>query len=133
MLRGRVADHVLVRFVIVTPTLAFADVARRKLPILFRFLQPLEESFLLFLLRNIQEEFADHGAAASHVSLERAYIFKALLPDFLAHQRRRNLLTVEDLRMHSDHEHLFVVGAVENSDMPTLGQNPRGAPEEIVL
>ena len=35
--------------------------------------------------------------------------------------------------MHPNHQHLFVIGTIENADLPAFGKAARGAPEEIVF
>ena len=35
--------------------------------------------------------------------------------------------------MHAHHEHLLVVGAVEDADLAARGETPRVAPEEVVI
>src|SRR6266576_6106556 len=47
VLRGRILDHLLVRFLVILPESSFVDVRHGELPVLFRILQALEEPFLL--------------------------------------------------------------------------------------
>ena len=88
---------------------------------------------LLLFLRKVQKELADHRAVARQVPLEAANIFEAFFPDVLRHQRRRKLLALEHLGMHAHDQHLFVIRAVENPDVPALGQMLRRTPQEIML
>src|SRR5712671_4295305 len=92
--RCRLADHLLVGFLILIPTLAFPNVARGELPVFFGFLQPRQKTLLLFLSRNMEEELANHRSIASHVPLKTTNILKAFFPDVFRYQRWWQLLVV---------------------------------------
>src|SRR5271155_5509059 len=133
MFGRRVDDHVFVGSHVVVPILAFADVGGRKLPVLFWFLQPLEETELLFLPGEIEEEFANYDSIARQITFESADVLEALLPDVLGEQRRRKFLVLQDVGMHSDDQHLFIVGAIEDTDSSPFGQIPRSTPEIVMI
>src|SRR5439155_3102766 len=67
--RGRALNRLLVGAQVLVPVLALFHVAHRELPVLFRLLQTPKEAFLLFLLRHVQKELADHNAVARQVAL----------------------------------------------------------------
>ena len=35
--------------------------------------------------------------------------------------------------MHPNHQYFFVIGTIENADLPAFGKAARGAPEKIVF
>ena len=76
----------------------------------------------------MQKELADDCPAARHVPLEAPDVFEPLIPDLLPHERRRNFLPLQNLRMHPHHQHLFVIRTVENADVPALWQFVGRAP-----
>src|SRR5271170_3706414 len=133
MLGRSIADHVLVGFLIVVPIFALVNVCRGELPILPRFVQSGQKAALLFFLRKMEEELANHRAVTRHVALEAANVFEALVPDVLGYERRRKHFGGKSLGMHSHDQHLFVIRAVEDADVAALRQMFGGAPEEIVL
>ena len=57
-----------------------------------------------------------------------------LLPKILIiAQLFRKPLVKENLRMHANNEHLFIVGTIENADPPAFRQTAGRAPKKIVL
>ena len=57
-----------------------------------------------------------------------------MLPDYLFVERVvGQALAVQDLGMHADDQHLFVIGAVEDPDAPAFREALRGAPEKVVF
>src|SRR5882762_2262416 len=80
------------------------------------------------------EEKLDHrNAIPSKVALETIDIFKALLPDMSSEQRLRQLLVFENLTVDTHHQHLLIIGTVEDADVPSLGQALRRSPKVIVV
>ena len=55
------------------------------------------------------------------------------LPDILAHQRFRQLLALEQFRVHAHDQNFLVIRTVENADAPALWQVPRCAPKKIMI
>ena len=127
------ADHVLIRRLILVPQLALGDVAHRELPVLRRFLQTVEKALALLLLREVEEELQHHRAVASEILLERRNILESFAPDGLRHQFRRNLLLRQNFRMHAYDQHFLIVGAVEDADASAFGKPSRRAPHEVVI
>jgi hypothetical protein len=62
-----------------------------------------------------------------------ADVVEPVLEDVLGDQRRRQLLLLKQVVVHPDHEHLFVVGAVEDADLAALRQTGDAAPEKIMI
>ena len=58
-----------------------------------------------------------HGA-----HLEVIDVLVAPLPDVVLDGRRGDLLAGQDSGVNAHHQHLFVVGSVENTDLAVLGQ-----------
>src|SRR5215831_19728520 len=57
MFRGGRPDGLLIGRHVVRPEGALAHIGRRELPMLVRFVEPVEESLLLLAARHVQEEF----------------------------------------------------------------------------
>src|SRR5262249_1980207 len=55
----RVPDHVFVRFHVVVPTFALANVRRGELPVFLGMIQAIEKTLLLLFLRDIQKKLAN--------------------------------------------------------------------------
>ena len=75
---GGVADHVFVSHHVISPMPALGDVAGGKLPILFGIVEAFEESALLLLAGEVEEEFSDHHTVACEVALEVADVQRRL-------------------------------------------------------
>ena len=127
------ANRVLVGIHVLREVLALGDVGRRKLPVLFRLCEPLQEPLALFLLRHVQEELAHHHALARQVALPRADVFEAFTPDVLGDDLARQLLAREDVLVHADDQCLLVVRAIEDADVAAPRQRARRAPQKIVI
>ena len=55
-----------------------------------------------------------------------------MVPQPLAQQLPRQVLPLEQLGVHANHEHLLVVAAVEDADVAARRQGAVGAPKEVV-
>src|SRR5262249_52949143 len=95
--RARLADHLLVRRLVLVPILPLVRVGDRELPVLVRVVEALEEAPRLLLLRDVKEELPDERPVAREEVLEVVDVPEAVLPDLLRDQLRRQLLLVEDL------------------------------------
>jgi len=60
---------------------------------------------------------------ARQILLEVADVLEPFLPDVLAHQPGRQLLTGQKFRMHAHHERFLVITAVEDADAAAIGQH----------
>src|SRR6476659_2718000 len=67
------------------------------------------------------------------MQLERFDVLVALLPNVLGEELLRQALAIEKLRVHAHHQHLLVIGAVEDAEMPAPGQHERRPPQKIVI
>ena len=83
-------------------------------------------------LGNAQVEFEHHRAVAHEVMLEGADLLEAMLPDILAGSAGRQVLPLQQVRMHPHRQHLLVMGAVEDSNAATGGNVLTGPPQKIV-
>src|SRR5438128_1250503 len=95
---------------------AFSEIRHRELPLLVVIVQPLEEPPLLLLLRHMQEKLQDDGAVARQMFFELIDILVAILPQGWAALRSGEFLSLEPLRMHTHHQHFFVVRTIEDAD-----------------
>ena len=66
------------------------------------------------------------------VVLDMHDIDEPFVPDPLAYERRRQLLPLQDLLVHTHDENLLVVGPVEDPYPPTLGEALGIALHEVV-
>lgn len=112
---------------------AFAHVGDRKFPVLLRLVEALHEALFLFLPRDVEEELQDDRALPGEVILKVREIAESLVPDALAHQRRMQLLLLQDVLVHAHNEHFLVVRSVENTGPSTLGQALGITPEKVVI
>src|SRR5262249_52377012 len=64
---------------------------------------------------------------------EVADVLEALLPDLLAEQLFRDPLPLQHFGMDPDNQHLLVVRAVEDADVPALRHLEVGPPKEIMV
>ena len=68
----------------------------------FDAIEPLKETFLLFLRGNVQKKLANDDAVAREVALEVPDVMVALLPDVLCDELLRDLLFCQQLGMDAD-------------------------------
>jgi hypothetical protein len=81
----------------------------------------------------VQKELENDRSLPSEIILEVRDIKKSLLPDVLAHELRRQLLSFQDILVHTHNEDFLIVGSIENPNPPTLGQALGVTPEKIVV
>src|SRR5213592_557596 len=119
--RAAAREELLVGRHVPVPERPLLQIARRELPVLARVGQALEEPAALLALADVEEELQDEGAVLGEDALEAVDLIVALAYDRARHGA-----------MHARHQHVLVVRAVEDRDVPA----PRGgavrAPEEVV-
>ena len=116
------------------PVLALLDVGEAEFPVLFRLVDAREKALALLLLGEVEEEFDDAGAVGVQMPLQTLDRAVTLAPEGLVVVRRfGERFAAQDLRMHADDQHFFVIGPVEDADAPALRQIARGAPQKVVL
>src|SRR4026209_2297863 len=81
----------------------------------------------------MEKELEDRRAVAHEVALEGVDVLVAFLPKFLGDELGRQALTIEQLLMHAGHQHLFVIRAVKDADMPASRQLDGCPPQEVVV
>ena len=126
-------EHVLIGVVVVVPEGALLGVARRKLPVLLRSLDPFQESLLLLLLRDVEEEFQDHDAVVREVLFEVVDVLEATIPNILVLCDWRQPLPLQDLGMDADDQDFLVIRTVEDTDASPFRQPLRAPPEVVVV
>jgi hypothetical protein len=67
------------------------------------------------------------------VALESTDAVEALRPDSFADELRRQVLLPQQLAPNPHHQHVFVIGAVEDADASAGRQAPRRPPQKIML
>ena len=87
----------------------------------------------MFFLGDVKEELADDHAVAREIVLERVDVFEALLPDVLGDKAVGQFLRAKKRGMNADDEDFFVIGAVEDADFASLGNDSMVAPEIVVV
>src|SRR5205085_11815168 len=108
-------------------------VVHLEFPALGWLVEPGKKALALFLLGDVQKEFHDQHAVACEMLLEMPDAFEALVPDILAHEIMRQPLAPENFRMHTGHQHILIVRAIENADPPALRKCFGDAPKKIVI
>src|ERR1700738_168009 len=103
-------DRVLERRDVIVPQRPLEIVGLADLPVPLRILQPLGKARELFFLADIQEEFQDRGAIVGQPGLELTDAFVAGGPSRLV-----------DQLVHPRHQHVLVVGPVEDSHLSASG------------
>jgi hypothetical protein len=106
-------------------------VQKRRMPTTQR--RPMGRAPALLLLRDVEKELADRCSVPGEVMLKGIDVLVAMLPDILLEELARHLLLLEQLAVHSDHEDLLVVGAVEDADAPPFGERLHAAPEVVMV
>src|ERR1035438_148232 len=125
---------ILVSLHVVFPVLPLVNVCGAELPVLFRLIDALKESLSLLIVRKVQEYLDDLCGVAMKVLLQIDDRAKPLLPNVLVvAQLFGEPLAAEKLRVHSNNEHLFVIGTVEDADPAAFGKAASCAPEEIMF
>ncbi len=132
MAGSRVPNHLFIRRLVIVPAFPLLHVRRREFPVLLRIVQPLQKSLLLLFLRNIQENFSYRDPVSRHIFLKRADIFIPVLPEMFSAKFLRNALLFQYFGMHPHHQHLFVVGPVEDSYLPPRRQAAIRPPQKIM-
>ena len=84
-------------------------------------------------LREVQEDLDDAVAVVGQVALPVVDLAEAALPDVALAGAGWQLLAGQDLRVHAHHEHLLVVGAVEDADVAARRQATGIAPQVVVV
>src|SRR5579859_4173674 len=109
------------------------NVSLGKLPVLFRFVQAVQEAPLLLLSGYMKKKFSNDHPVAREIVFEIANIFKTFFPDFLGYQLGRKVLLGQKLLVYANHQHFFIVRAIEDADLAALRQSPGGAPEKVMV
>ena len=110
------------------PSTTFRQIGGAEFPVLLRLVEPRQKSCLLLPLRKMKEELQNHGALSREMTLKVGDKFVLVFPHLLADEVLGQVLVRQQLRMHPDDEHLFVIAAVEYADAPTLRQNTPATP-----
>jgi hypothetical protein len=95
---------------VMLPVFPLVDVREAEFPILVGLINAFEESFSLFVFRQVQEKFDDARAIAMQVLLQIRDGKIPLFPDglFVA-QFFRQPLAAKNLWMHPDDQHFLVI------------------------
>src|SRR5215218_7581138 len=114
-------DRLLVGGDVVVPLLALVQVAGLELPALRRVVEARAEPLGLLLARDVQVELDDARARVVQQPLEVVDVPVATAPDGLGGEF-----------VDADHEHVLVVGAVEDADLAVARRVRMDAPQEVV-
>src|SRR4030065_351104 len=87
--RGRVYRFSRIKTPRTAAISSLPSVGLRDLTMLFGLYETLQETALLLLARDLQEEFEHGGALPRQISLKPANVVQALLPDTLGYDRCR--------------------------------------------
>jgi hypothetical protein len=110
-----------------------AKVACIELPDLVRPLGAGEQALALFGLGDVEEELDDPSPGAPEVALPRDDVLEARLPERLVVRFGWvDPFVREKLGVDPDDKHLFVMGAVEDTDLAEGWERALRSPQEIV-
>ena len=71
---------------------------------------------------NVQEEFDDSRSVPMQVLFKMGDRPITIMPDAVARSSASwNALAAENFRMDSDDQHLFIIGAIKDANLATLG------------
>jgi hypothetical protein len=127
-------EATLVSLHVVFPVVPLVNVCGAELPVLFRLIDALKESLSLLIVRKVQEYLDDLRTVAMKVFLQINDRAIPLYPNVLVvAQLLGEPLAAEKFRVHSNDEHLLVVGTVEDADPSAFGKAASGAPEKIMF
>ncbi len=102
-------DRILVSVYVVVPIRALGDIGVGEFPVFLGLIETFQETFALLFFRKVKEELPNHDSVAKQIAFVGIDIGEALLPDVPGHQRRRNMLTLEQFLVHPRDQHLFVI------------------------
>ena len=115
---------------------ALLDVALLKLPVLAGRVDAGEETLLLLLIGDVQEEFGDVDAVAVGVGLVVGDVLETVFEEALqvgGGLVRQALNFGDNLRVDAADQHLLIVAAVEDAEAAARGHDTQVTPEEVVV
>src|ERR1017187_74229 len=119
---------------VVFPIFPLVNVGDAEFPALLLPFDAGEEALSLFFVREVEEYLDGLGAIAMKMLFQINDGVKSLLPDvLLVAQLLGESLAAENVRMHANDQHLFVIRTVEDSDAAAFRKLAYCAPQEIVL
>ena len=92
-----------------------------------------QETDALLLAGDVQEQLHDSKAVLGQIALPVVDLAVAPLPHVVLPRGRRQLLAIQGLGMYPNHEHLLIVGAVEDPDLAARRQVGGVAPQVVVV
>ncbi len=113
--------------------LSLLHVAGLELPVGSGILDAIEEALALLGAPHVEPELDDARAVPGEVLLELADRLVALVEEDGELGAIGQALALEDLRVDLHHQHLFVVAAVPDPDVPALRKASHAAPEKVVI
>src|SRR5581483_2041853 len=116
------AERILIGCLVVLPVGSLLPVAGRDLPGFVRVPLARQQTLLLFIKTDVEEEFKYDGAVIGEQLLEVVDLVITPTPDLLRHK-------IMDAR----NQHIFIVRTIENAHDPSRWRDLVNAPEEIVL
>jgi hypothetical protein len=118
---------------VLVPVATLDEVGRRELPVLGGVVDPRQQTLALLAGGEVEEDLDHADAAGGEVLLPLVDRPEAPLPDVLPPGLGGQVLPLQVLRVHPNHQHLLVVRAVVDADDPAGGKVTRVAPEEVVI
>ena len=95
--------------------------------------EPLEETFALFVFRQVQEELENDRAIAGQVAFEGVDIGEAVGPEIIVDLGIGDALGFDQLRMDPDDEYVLIVRTVEDTNPPAFGYRSGISPKEVMV
>ena len=128
-----VTQHLRERLLVGIPGPALLHIVGRELPVVLGEVDAPQEADALLLLREVEEDLHDPKAVPGEIPLPVVDRFVPAFPDVVLARLGRELLAHEVLGMHTDDQHLLVVGPVEDGDLAPRRQPFLVAAKEVLI
>ena len=135
--RRSMSQHIRISLHIIIPIATLFQIGSRKFPVLCLIFQPCQKASLLFIFRNIQEEFDNNRTILRQIAFIIIYLTIALFPEFRSDIFQtgdtRLLIRQNNLRMYLGNQHILILRTIEYADTPSFRQAPVDTPKIIMV
>src|SRR5947209_12591412 len=115
-------ESLLIGLLIMVPVFTLSPISSSDFPCICLILLLGQQAFFLLVVAHMQVELQNNHVILGQQALKVVNGCVATTPGFLWHQA-----------MHAHHQHLLVVGAIENANDTSAWSDPVPTPEEVVV